>query len=138
MIENETFKRMLRESSTTFSMQGRSVLGFKEAIRAAEEQIEVRCFPRHQAVYARDICRVIAEVYMLPESAQIKIEGEMLPAATVREIFRELDHEHAEYVIDELTAYDGKIFAMKPFMRTLLYNTVLTMESALANEVKDI
>jgi hypothetical protein len=119
-------------------MQGKSALSFKEAIRRAEDQIEVGYFPRHQAAYARDICRVIAEVYMMPEGASVKIEGEMLPAAVVAEIFCELDHEHAEYVIDELTAYEGKIFAMKPFVRTLLYNAVLTMESALANEVKDI
>lgn len=120
------------------TMQGKSALSFKEAIRRAEDQIEIGYFPRQQAAYARDICRVIAEVYMMPEGASVKIEGEMLPAAVVTEIFYELDHEHAEYVIDELTAYEGKIFAMKPFVRTLLYNAVLTMESALANEVKDI
>lgn len=136
MKENHSTQHRRPVSAST--MQGRSVLGFKEAIRAAEEQIEVRYFPRHQAVYARDICRVIAEVYMLPESAQIKIEGEMLPAATVKEIFYELDHEHAEYVIGEIEGYEGKIFSMKPFIRTMLYNAVLTMESAVANEVKDV
>lgn len=124
--------------TTTSSMQGKSVLSFREAIRAAEEQIDIRCFPRHQAGYARDICRVIAEVYMMPESAQIKIEGEMLPALTVKEIFYELDYEHAEYVINELEGYEGKIFAMKPFIRTMLYNAVLAMEFSIANEVKYI
>jgi hypothetical protein len=122
--------------TSTFSMQGKSVLGFKEAIRAAEEQIEVRCFPRHQADYAKDICRVIAEVYMLPESAQIKIEGEMLPAAMVKEVFHELTSEHAEYVANEISGYDGRIFAMKPFIRTMLYNAVLTMETAITHEVE--
>lgn len=122
----------------TPTMQGRSVLSFKEAIRVAEEQIEIGCFPRGKSEYVRDVSRVIAEVYMLPESAQIKIEGEMLPAAMVKEIFRELNHDHAEYVIGEIEGYGGKIFSMKPFIRTMLYNAVLTMESAVANEVKDV
>jgi hypothetical protein len=119
-------------------MQGKSALSFKEAIDLSEDQIEIKCFSPHRAVYARDICRVIAEVYMMPDEAAIKIEGEMLPAYTVKEIFGELDHDHAEYVIDELEGYEGKIFAMKPFIRTLLYNAVLTMESAIATEVKNI
>ena len=127
----------LRES-TSITMQGKSEMSFKEAIRRAEDQIEAGCFPRSKAVYARDISRVIAEVYMMPEGASVKIEGEMLSVGVVRQIFGELDHEHAEYVIDELIGYEGKIFAMKPFIRTMLYNAVLTMESAIANEVKEV
>ena len=138
MIENETFNRMLRESSTTFSMQGKSVLSFREAISLAEEQIEVGYFPKAQAACARDICRVMAEVYMMPDTAQVKIEGEMLPVSTVKEIFHYLNYCHAEHVLNEIKGYDGKIFAMKPFIRTMLYNAVLTMDLAIANEVKDI
>jgi hypothetical protein len=135
-IQEVKRSRLLASPST--AMQGKSVLSFKEAIRAAEEQIEIRYFPRGKAVYARDVARVIAEVYMLPESAMIKIEGEMLPAATVKEVIVELDFEHAEYVIDEITSYEGKIFAMKPFIRTMLYNAVLTLETAIANDARGL
>lgn len=127
-----------RSPLPTSTMQGKSALSFKEAMRLAEDQIEIECFPRYDALYAKDICRVMAEVYMMPEAASIKIEGEMMPARVVKEIFSELDHCHVVYVIDELKEYTGKIFAMKPFIRTLLYNSVLTMESAISNEVKDI
>lgn len=122
----------------TFTMRGKFALSFKEAMSLAEDQIEIGYFTTRQAAYARDICRVIAEVYMMPDAASIKIEGEMLPVSTVKEILHELDHEHAEYVIEELEGYEGKIFAMKPFIRTLLYNAVLTMESAIATEVKNL
>jgi hypothetical protein len=118
----------VRESTST-TMQGKSVLSFKEAIKQAENQIEAGYFPRHQAVYARDVCRVIAEIYMMPEGASVKIEGEMLPATVVKEVFAELEHEHVQYVLDELTNYEGRVFAMKLFIRTMLYNAVLTMES---------
>ena len=74
---------------------------------------------------------------MLPDESQIKIEGEMLPAAMVRQIFLELTSEHVQYVIDEIMHYEGAIFAMKPFIRTLLYNAVMTMDVAITHDMRD-
>jgi hypothetical protein len=118
-------------------MQGKSVLTFREAMKAAEAQIEIHCFAPPTKVYARDICRVIAEVYMMPQEASIKIEGEMLPVYTVKEIFCLLDNQHAQYVIEEVREYKGRILSMKAFLRTLLYNAVLSMESRLEKEYED-
>ena len=138
-VENipDKFIDLVQLRRPAVTMQGKSVLSFRETMRAAEVQIEIHCFVKADRAYARDVCRVIAEVYMMPEGASVKIEGEMLPAVTVRQIFSEITHEHVNFVLGELREYKGRIISMKGFLRTLLYNSVLSMESAETKEFED-
>ena len=134
---NSKYDECFGQSSPSSTIQGKSVLSFREAMKSAEQQIEMHCFLENDKVYARDICRVIAEVYMMPDGASVKIQGEMLPACTVREIFRELSNDHVCYAIEEIREYKGRIISMKSFLRTLLYNAVLSMESSVEKEFGD-
>lgn len=109
--------------------QGKSALSFREAIEEAEAQIEPECFECSLRGRVREVCRVIAEIYMLPDGARVKIEGEELPVEAVREVFAQLDDGHVRYSLERFDRYEGRIFAMKPFLRTLLYNSVFEMES---------
>ena len=119
--------------SQSVSLQGRSALSFKEAIEEAEGQVYPESFEDSLRGRVREACRVIAEIYMLPDGAKVKIEGEELPVETVREVFTQLNDEHVRYSLERLDGYEGRIFAMKPFLRTLLYNSVFEMESHYIN-----
>lgn len=115
--------------SPSVSLQGKSALSFREAIEETEAQIEPETFESSLRGRVREVCRVIAEIYMLPDGARVKIEGEELPVETVREVFAQLNDQHVRYSLERLDGYEGRIFAMKPFLRTLLYNSVFEMES---------
>ena len=109
--------------------RGKSALSFREAIEEAEAQIVPESFERSLRERVREVCRVIAEIYMLPDGARVKIEGEELPVEAVREVFAQLNDQHVRYSLERFDGYEGRIFAMKPFLRTLLYNSVFEMES---------
>ncbi len=116
--------------------QGKSVLSFREAMEEAEAQVEPESFEASLRGRVREACRVIAEIYMLPEGAKVKIEGEELPVETVREVFCQLNDSHVRYALERFDGYEGRIFAMKPFLRTMLYNAVFEMESHYQNRFR--
>ena len=122
--------------SPSVSLRGKSALSFREAIEEAEAQIEPETFESSLRGRVREVCRVIAEIYMLPDGSRVKIEGEELPIETVREVFAQLNDQHVRYSFERLDGYEGRIFAMKAFLRTLLYNSVFEMESHYDNRFR--
>lgn len=118
---------------------GRSLRpSFREAICRAEEQIDksdILIDGRLDAGLVREVCMIIAEVYMMDSDMPIRISGEWLDGYVVQEIFGELRREHAEAVIDEFCRLVIDIRNKKAYLRTALYNIVFTLDAHYTNRV---
>lgn len=112
----------------------RGRLRFGEAIRLAEEQVDMAELLETEAKEApivHDMCRAIAEVYMLASrapSAQIVISGEALPAEMVAEILSQVTYGIA---VDVATEVDmSRVTCPKAYLRSYLYHRVIEYETA--------
>ena len=111
---------------------------FREAICRAEKQIDksdILIDGRLDAGLVREVCMIIAEVYMMDPARPIRISGEWLDGYVVQEIFGELGRFHIEAVIDEFCRLDIDIRNKKAYLRTALYNIVFTLDAHYTNRV---
>lgn len=111
---------------------------FREAICRAEKQIDksdILIDGRLDAGLVREVCMIIAEVYMMDPARPIRISGEWLDGYIVQEIFGELGRFHIEAVIDEFCRLDIDIRNKKAYLRTALYNIVFTLDAHYTNRV---
>lgn len=60
-------------------------------------------------------------------SPTTKIGGDILPTDTVKERFRQLDSSHVEYILDSLKETTTKIFNIRAYLLTALYNAPVTI-----------
>ncbi len=111
---------------------------FREAISRAERQIcktDILVDKRLDAGLVREVCMIIAEVYMMDPEKPIRISGEWLDGYLVQEVFRELGRDHAEAVLDEFCKLVIDIRNKKAYLRTALYNIVFTFDAHYTNRV---
>ena len=116
-------------------------MSFREAITKAEDQICFGEIGRDHPSYGilHDMCRVMAEVYMMPPRALIRINGEDLEAGMVAEVLAEVTQEMAEERAEELRATLPGVTCLKAYLRSALYNKVFefgTAEAKLSEQVK--
>jgi hypothetical protein len=109
---------------------------FREAISLAEKQIGFRTISMRDKPRAHEICAIIAEVYMMAPDKPIRISGEWLDGYIVQQVFREITMEHAQAVIDEFERITEDIVNKKAYLRTMLYNSIFTLDAHYANRVK--
>ena len=111
---------------------------FREAICRAERQInksDILIDRRLDAGLVREVCMIIAEVYMMDPARPIRISGEWLDGYVVQEIFGELGRFHIEAVIDEFCRLAIDVRNKKAYLRTALYNIVFTLDAHYTNRV---
>lgn len=115
-------------------------MSFKEAITKAEDQIGFHEYSRQHACYGilHDMCRVMAEVYMMAPTATIRINGEDLEAGMVAEVFGEITQEMAEERAEELRGVLPDVKCLKAYLRSALYNKVFEFETAGAKVAAEI
>ena len=106
--------------------------GTVENVRRA---IEIECFVERERTLAEELCKIIAEVMLLPPNAAVRIAGNDFPAQMISEIYQLLDHEHIEFVIDNYKRMTYRITAKKTYLRTALYNSIFEYESHIENQV---
>ena len=110
---------------------------FREAFRRAAQQTELICFegyPRED--FMRELCYIIAEVYIIDPDSSIKISDEILPAYLVQEIFGELKLQHLELVESNFHDQTELIKNKRAYLRTALYNSVFEINAHYTNLVK--
>ncbi len=115
-----------------------SRLSFSEAIGRVAEQVGYAdiCFDAgRECLLERELCAIIAEVYMLRPDREIRISGEWLDAEMVQSVFRELRREHIEAVATEFGRLTVEIRNKKAYLRTSLYNSVFTLSAHYTNKV---
>lgn len=109
-------------------------MSFREAITKAEDQIGFHEYSRQHVCYGilHDMCRVMAEVYMMSPTSVIRINGEDLEAGMVAQVLEELTQEMAEERAEELRGTLHTVTCLKAYLRSALYNKVFEFESAQA------
>lgn len=122
--------RGITQSSGESQNPGR--MSFREAITKAEDQIGFHEYSRQHACYGilHDMCRVMAEVYMMPPHATVRINGEDLEAGMVAEVMAEVTQEMAEERAEELRDVLHGVTCLKAYLRSALYNKVFEFETA--------
>lgn len=111
-----------------------SRLSFRDAIEAAEKQIELDAIDRYREE-AKEICFIIAEVYLMNPDYRIKVSGEMLDGYLVQQVFRELTCEHVRLVLDNFHNVTYLVMNKKAYLRAALYNSVFELNAHYSNLV---
>jgi hypothetical protein len=117
------------KTSVSPSVAGGKRITFRDAISQAERQIRLEEHSRAGGYYyiLHDMCRVMAEVYMMHPDATIRIGTEDMAAGMVAEVMRELSPEMAETVAERLMDTVGNVRCLKAYMRAAVYNAVFEM-----------
>lgn len=107
-------------------------LSFKEAITKAEDQIGFREYSCRHSCYGilHDMCRAMAEVYMMSPTTKIKVNGEELEAGMVADVLEQVTTEMAEIRAEELRETIAGVTNIKAYLRSALYNKVFEFEAA--------
>ena len=111
---------------------------FREAISRAERQVEYDIILQGKLIapgLAKEVCMIIAEVYMMDPEKPIRISGEWLDGHVVQQVFEELTSEHVIAVIDEFCRLTIDVKNKKAYLRTSLYNSVFTLDAHYTNRV---
>lgn len=108
---------------------------FREAMCRAERQLDPRYFRKEEREDARELCMILAEVYMMAPDKPIRISGEWLDGYIVQEIFGQITVEHGHLVLDEFSKLTDEIKNPKAYLRTMLYNSVFSLGAHYHNEV---
>ena len=109
---------------------------FGNMIASVREQIEIGCFDERETQRAEEIALIIAEMYLLPDTYDVRIGGDKLPAGLVKEIYRRIGNEHVREVICRFNGAAYEIRYVKTYLRTALYNSVFEHEARLDNAVR--
>ena len=111
---------------------------FREAIRRAERQVERDIMLERGRIppsLAREVCMIMAEVYMMDPDKPIRISGEWLDGHVVQQVFGELTYDHVAMVIEEFCRLTIDVRNKKAYLRTLLYNSVFSLDAHYTNRV---
>ena len=111
---------------------------FREAISRAERQVRRDDILHDRTVRAellRELCMIMAEVYMMDPDKPIRISGEWLDGHVVQQMFSEIERDHVEMVVSEFYRLTDEIRNKKAYLRTALYNSVFSLEAHYTNRV---
>ena len=106
---------------------------FREAFRRAAEQVELHCCEPTETEPFRELCYIIAEVYMLDPYSRIKIADETFDADLVQDIFGELELDHLRLVYHNFRDQTKLIRNKRAYLRTALYNSVFELTAHYTN-----
>lgn len=108
---------------------------FRSAISRAERQVEYGCYRgSERAPLLHELCCIMAEIYMMDPGGKVRISGEWLDTYLVQEVFGEIGHEHVASVMAEFSRLCCDIQNKKAYLRTMLYNSVFTLEADSVND----
>lgn len=96
---------------------------FTELREAIEEQIEAEDFSSPDKYLAKTLAAVMAEVFRLPDDAEIRIEKILRSARDVKEIYTQIEHEHIECVISNFKKINYPIKYTKAYFKVQIYNS---------------
>lgn len=101
---------------------------FSEAIKRAEQQIDISSIENANKNCVRELCYIIAEIYLMNPESRIKISGELLDVYLVQQVFGEITCDHVRLVIDNFNKNTNLVKNKKAYLRAALYNSVFEFE----------
>ena len=108
---------------------GHRPVGLMEMLELTKDRIEIETFFPSDRAFAGEIALIIAEVMRLPETAEIRIDGNRLPAGMVREVYAMIERDHVASVMAGYRRAKYEIRHKKTYLRTALYNSLFELES---------
>jgi len=114
---------------------GQSIL---EMLEKVMRQVEYHCFAdlRFNRIdpFYRELCLVIAEVFVLNPLSFIKINGTNMCAHLVQEVYSQLHNDHVRLVFENFHNVSTRIYNKRAYLRTALFNAVFELESNYVND----
>ena len=109
-----------------------------EALDKVMRQVDYRCFAdlrlnRIDPLY-RELCLIIAEAFLIEPDSPVKINGSLICAQLLKEVYSKLNNEHLRMVFDNFRNVTARVFNKKAYLRTALYNAVFELESTCVND----
>ena len=104
----------------------------EEAIRQLKENILYDWHMRTDKGSDRELYHELYEVIkdmIIGEREAVTIGKATYPYDYVRERYMSLNHEHVEYARDEVVKNKGKIYCLRKFMETALFNAPTTINT---------
>ena len=83
--------------------------------------------------FYKELCLIIAEVLVMGQGASVKINGSLLPAQLVQDVYSKLCHDHVRLVFDNFHNVSYPVRNKKAYLRTALYNSFFEIESHFIN-----
>lgn len=123
------------QSSVRSSVR-QSPASFRDATNEAYAQITDRPWLPTEMGLVQSIAKIMAEVYLMPDSAAITVGGETIPAPIVKEVYREIEQAHVVSVIEAFREQREEIRAIKAYLRSMLYNAVFEFDFEIENEIR--
>ena len=84
----------------------------------------------------RELCLIIAEMYIIPPDRLIRIRGNDIEVAIVQEVYQQLRHDHIELVADNFKKQTHIIRKKTAYLQTALYNVIFEIDAHYTNLVK--
>ena len=106
---------------------------FEEVLEWVKDNSSFECFEETQRTAAEEICLIMAEVLKLPSGLNVRIGGNDLPAELVGSVYKRIQKEHIELVLDNFSRAAYTIKHKKTYLRTALYNSVFEYEAHFSN-----
>ena len=102
-------------------------------------QVEYHCFAdlrfnRIDPLY-KELCLIIAEVFVLDQDSLIKINGSNTSVLLVRDVYSQIRNDHVRLVFSNFNNVAQRIINKKAYLRTALYNAVFEIESHHLNDM---
>ena len=106
---------------------------FREAFRRAVNQTELYLASDEERDALRELCYLIAEIYVIADTSPVRIGEELLDGPLVREVFEELTIEHLRFVRGNFLKQPTMIRNKRAYLRTSLYHAVFELEAHYEN-----
>ncbi len=108
---------------------------FRGALCAARDQVQLECFGHAERDGAEELCRIIALIWVLDDGADVRIGGEIYPAAVVKDVFGFLTAEHILHVMAKFDAVKSEVQSKRAYLTTALFNSVFELDADVRNQV---
>ena len=105
---------------------------YKDFARAHPKEEPYECYI--DPLY-KEICLIIAEMYVKPPDSIVRIRGSVMEAGIVQEVYRELTHAHIELVAENFKQQRTLIRKKAAYLQTSLYNALFELDSHYTNLV---
>lgn len=119
---------------------GSRVMGVMDAYRQviqtnidyAAKVLNDKCYRREEV---DELVDLMTDIMMLPDDANVKVNGQSTPAALVKAQFLKIRWGHVDYVLSGLGTAKDKIHNIRAYLLTALYNAPMTMTNFYTAEI---
>lgn len=105
-------------------------LSFDDAVENVKTQIEYDCFSFPEVLLVKELVNIIAELQIMQPADVLRVDGGLKTVGSVKDVFKELGHEHIRYVMNNFNSVPYFVKNKKAYMRTALYNSVFELNSS--------